>query len=145
MDKKYLTAPCGLDCFNCPLLEGNITEDIKNHMAKQLNMQPHEVVCKGCRSEEGRCKAAAKCATYKCVQSKGHTFCYECNDFPCDFYLPTKNAAHYPHNMKLYNLCRIKLVGLDAWFNEVPEIRNRYYNGEFVQGKGPAIKPVKGD
>ena len=30
MDKIRLTAPCGLDCFNCPVYEGNITEEVKN-------------------------------------------------------------------------------------------------------------------
>ncbi len=26
-DKKALTAPCGLDCFNCELYEENLTDD----------------------------------------------------------------------------------------------------------------------
>ena len=140
MDKKFLTAPCGLDCFNCSLLESNITENVKEATAKHLNVKPEDVVCKGCRSEEGRCKYAHDCATYKCVTGKGSSFCYECSDFPCDFYLPSQKAAHFPHNMKLYNLCRIKLIGLDAWIDEVPQIRKRYYNGDFVQGQGPVLK-----
>jgi len=31
MNKQILTAPCGLDCFNCPMLEDNITDDEKRH------------------------------------------------------------------------------------------------------------------
>jgi len=140
MDKKFLTAPCGIDCFNCPLLEENITEEIKTATAKQFGVQPADVICKGCRTEEGRCKASFNCATYKCVTGKGYHFCYECNNFPCDKYLPTQKAAYAPHNMKLYNLCRIKLIGLDAWIDEVSEIRERYYKGDFVQGQGPTLK-----
>ena len=33
MDKKILTAPCGLDCFNCPTYEGNITEEGKKSLS----------------------------------------------------------------------------------------------------------------
>jgi hypothetical protein len=27
-------------------------------------------------------------------------------------------ADKYPHNMKVYNLCRIKKIGLDRWVEE---------------------------
>jgi hypothetical protein len=29
MNKTILTAPCGLDCFNCGVYEGNITTEIR--------------------------------------------------------------------------------------------------------------------
>jgi hypothetical protein len=42
--------------------------------------------------------------------------------------------------MKLYNLCRIKKVGLERWIDEEAcEIRNKYFKGQFVVGKGQAI------
>jgi hypothetical protein len=39
MNKKELTAPCGLDCFNCPVYEDNITPEIKQTMAVQNGMK----------------------------------------------------------------------------------------------------------
>jgi hypothetical protein len=38
--------------------------------------------------------------------------------------------------MKMYNLCRIKKVGLDPWIEEAGEIRKKYFKGKFVVGKG---------
>jgi hypothetical protein len=41
--------------------------------------------------------------------------------------------------MKVYNLCRIKKVGLEKWANEeAGQIRKRYFKGKFVVGKGQA-------
>jgi hypothetical protein len=48
-------------------------------------------------------------------------------------------AGRYPHNIKLYNLCRIKKVGLDSWIeNEAGQIRKKYFTGKFIMGKGQA-------
>ena len=33
-------------------------------------------------------------------------------NFPCKLLMPTLQGAQFPHNMKVYNLCRIKLFGL---------------------------------
>ena len=38
MDKVRLTAPCGLDCFNCPVYEGNITAEVKKQVSDVLNI-----------------------------------------------------------------------------------------------------------
>jgi hypothetical protein len=42
--------------------------------------------------------------------------------------------------MKVYNLCRMKLNGIDAWIEESADIRRRYYEGDFVVGQGPVLK-----
>ncbi|MCL2704237.1 MAG: DUF3795 domain-containing protein [Defluviitaleaceae bacterium] len=144
MDKQRLTAPCGLDCFNCPTYEGNI--DITGEWAVQtaefLKIPVDELPCKGCRDEKGHCKFAPnkECATWECVQEKGVSFCHECVYFPCELLMPTKQGANYPHNMKVYNLSRMKLIGLDKWIEESSCIRERYYNGTFLVGQGPVLK-----
>ena len=71
---------------------------------------------------------------------KGVEFCCDCDDFPCEFLAPTADkAAQYPHNMKVYNLCRIKKVGLERWIEEeAGQIRKKYFTGKFVVGKGQA-------
>jgi hypothetical protein len=40
--------------------------------------------------------------------------------------------------MKVYNLCRIKKVGLERWFEEAGKIRKKYFTGKFVVGRGQA-------
>ena len=41
--------------------------------------------------------------------------------------------------MKVYNLCRMKLIGMDNWIKESGEIRKRYFEGRFEVGKGPVL------
>ena len=140
MDRKYQTAPCGLDCFNCNAFEENITDEFKREAATYHKISPDEVPCKGCRAENGKCRYAAfNCATWNCVQEKGVTYCFECNEFPCGLLAPTAQGANFPHNMKVYNLCRMKLLGVDAWTEESANIRERYYEGKFVVGQGPIL------
>ena len=141
MDKRHLTAPCGLDCFNCPTYEDNITEESKKQVSEFLKIPVEETPCKGCRDEKGNCKYGPnqQCATWNCVSVKGVSFCHECTDFPCGLLAPTQKGAAYPHNMKVYNLCRMKLIGLDGWIEESANIRKRYYNGNFLVGQGPVL------
>jgi len=141
MNKKDLIAPCGLECFNCNLHKDNLTDEYKKKVAEYQRIAPGEVECKGCRAENGKCRYAEfDCATYKCVQKKGVTYCFECKEFPCGLLTPSSLGANYPHNMKVYNLCRMKLNGIDAWIEESAYIRKRYYNGKFVVGKGPVLE-----
>ena len=141
MNKTVLTAPCGLDCFNCPSYEGNITEEWKKQVSVFLQIPLEETPCKGCRDEKGNCKFAPnkQFATWDCVQEKGVTYCHECADFPCKLLMPTQQGAQFPHNMKVYNLCRMKLIGIEKWIEESTEIRKRYYEGKFEVGKGPVL------
>ncbi len=38
-DKKALTAPCGLDCFNCELHEDNLTSDFAEFIHSKSGFQ----------------------------------------------------------------------------------------------------------
>jgi hypothetical protein len=73
-------------------------------------------------------------------QCKKVTLCCDCDEFPCAFLDPTTDqAALYPYNMKVLNLCRIKKVGLENSIEkEAGNIRSRYFKGKFVVGKGQA-------
>jgi len=141
-DMKALTAPCGIDCFNCQVYEENISEEVKTRMAAQLHMEADQVPCKGCRAQKGCRLHYTGCATLDCVTAKGVEFCFECDEFPCPKLQPALDgAARYPHNMKVYNLCRIKAVGVEQWAAaEAAEIRQRYFKGKFVVGVGPTLE-----
>ena len=142
MDKKWLTAPCGLACFACATYEGNITEEQKKKVSTFLKIPIEETPCKGCRDEKGNCKFGknSQCPTWDCVQEKGVMFCNDCSDFPCEKLRPTKNGAEYPHNIKMYNLCRMKLIGIEKWIEEAGKIQELYYAGKFEVGKGPILE-----
>jgi ADP-ribose pyrophosphatase YjhB (NUDIX family) len=55
--------------------------------------------------------------------------------------LDKKFHQHPPspwHTYKLFLLCRIRLVGIEAWAEyEEAAIRERYFKGKFVVGEGP--------
>jgi len=141
MNKKELIAPCGIDCFNCPVYECNITGEIRKAMAASRGVKEDEVPCKGCLAQKGHFPWLAQCATYECVTQKGFRFCFECGEFPCSKLQPlAEGANHYPHNLKVYNLCRMKTVGVKQWAEkESLDIRNKYYKGKFKIGAGPQL------
>lgn len=142
MDIKKLTAPCGIDCFHCQMYEGNLTETTRRQFAAMLKKDPGEVGCKGCREQGGCALYPGPCETLECARAKGVDFCHECDAFPCRRLAPASDqAGKYPHNLKLYNLCRIKAVGLEEWA-EKEALQNRlaYFKGRFVVGKGPVVE-----
>ncbi len=140
-DKKALTAPCGLDCFNCELYEDNLTDEFIEKVHSKMGVPKEEIACKGCRRQDGKhFHLPNGCATLDCVKAKNVDLCSECNDFPCALLAPTADQANrYPHNFKIFNLCRIKKVGLERWIEEeAGEIRKKYFTHKFVVGKGQA-------
>lgn len=141
LSKKELTAPCGIDCFNCDLYEGNLNEVKRKIFAEALKLPEDKVACGGCRAQGGCRLHWGHCDTLDCVREKGVEFCFECPEFPCGMLMPCSDGAErYPHNIKLFNLCRMKEVGVENWAeNEAAEIRKKYFKGKFVVGKGPQI------
>ena len=140
-DKKALTAPCGLDCFHCEIYEDNLTNDLAQVIHEKFGVPKEAIPCRGCRQQDGKHFHLPEkgCATLNCVKAKGVELCCDCDDFPCPLLAPTADgASRYPHNMKVYNLCRIKQVGLEQWIEESGEIRKKYFAGKFVVGKGQA-------
>jgi len=139
---KELTAPCGLDCFNCIVYEKNITDAVRAMVAQGLNIPESKVDCRGCREQKGCVLHVSPCATYDCVKTKNVEFCFECAEFPCVKLQPAADGAGtYPHNIKVYNLGRMKQVGVEQWAEkEASEIRRRYFKGTFVPGTGPVMK-----
>lgn len=113
-------APCGIYCKRCP---GRKAYD-----------------CKGCRTEEGQIKDFPVCKTYECVTNKGYTFCYECEDFPCEKLQPIVNFEIFaPHNSKVYNLCMIKKLGIRKWNEMCKEKTELYYKGKKVKYGGDPL------
>ncbi len=139
--RESAVAVCGIDCFLCEFYGDNMTDQMRNYLATIMKTTVDKIVpCKGCREQKG-CLIHPKCATYDCVQEKKIDFCFECSGFPCEKLQPASDMAEkLPHNIKLYNLCRIKLVGLEKWINEESKmIKDKYYKGKMVIGSGPSL------
>ena len=139
-DKKALTAPCGLACFLCFLYEDNLTDELTNTIHAKWGVPKEAIACKGCREQDGKhFHLPHGCATLDCAKSKKVQFCSDCADFPCSYLAPVADlAAERPHNMKVYNLSRIRKIGLERWIEEAEQISKKYFTVKFVVGKGQA-------
>lgn len=139
MNEKVV-APCGIDCFNCEIYETNVTDAYQERFSKMFNVPKEKISCKGCIGGS-KCLflelQGKTCKTLDCINEKGHQLCNECSEFPCANLMPIADGAdRYPHNMKVYNLCRMKTVGVEAWCEEVAGIRHAYFNKKMVIGEG---------
>jgi hypothetical protein len=136
-----LTAPCGMDCFNCELFESNMTESVMQSLALRLGRLPEGLPCRGCRRQDGCRLSSGDCPTRACARDRRVFFCFECRDFPCERFTPAVDGADRSlHNLKLFNLCRMKVVGLERWAHEESlMIRMRYLKGRPMVGCGPVI------
>ena len=139
-NKRDLTAACGLDCFDCEIYEENSTEQMAEFIHQKMGIPKEKIPCKGCRQQDGKHfhLPFKGCATLNCAKEKEVEFCCDCSDFPCSYLAPLADGAErFPHNMKLFNLCRIRKVGINCWIKEeAGEIRRRYFTGKFVVGRG---------
>lgn len=136
MDYRHMTAPCGLDCFNCPMYLARKNEDLRAKLAARMNLPLEKAQCRGCRNEGGTIPflgMTEPCRVFGCIQEKGLDFCFECPDFPCDHLHPyADRAAEVPHNTKVFNLCLIKKMGLEAWAEEkARQVKSTYFKGQF--------------
>lgn len=140
MDYLQMTAPCGLDCFNCTFYLAREDKEAMQQVEKwseQLNIPIATMLCRGCRNHDGQIPLQKhlfgdehRCAAYECSKDKKVAFCGECEDFPCDHLHPLADKAQtLPHNTKVFNLCLINRMGLEKWAtSKAAEVRTTYFS-----------------
>lgn len=136
MDYLHMTAPCGLDCFNCPIYLANENNELREMLATHLGRPAEQIQCSGCRSHGGQIPFVGMtepCSVYRCISEKGLDFCCDCTDFPCDNLHPyADRATEVPHNTKVFNLCLIKKMGLEEWAEtKAGQVKKTYFKGNF--------------
>lgn len=136
MDYRQMTAPCGLDCFNCPMYLANDDEKLRKLISEKNNIPYELAVCRGCRNENGTIgflNMTEPCNVFKCIEKKSIDLCSDCLDFPCDYLHPyADRASAVPHNTKVFNLCLIKKMGLETWAEEkAKSVKDVYFKGKF--------------
>ena len=139
MDHFQMTAPCGLDCFNCHFFLAHEDKEamrMVNKLSEEFNIPVELMLCNGCRKHNGRIPIQKqifgdthRCAAYECSHSKGLEFCGACDQFPCDNLHPyADKAGDLPHNIKVFNLCLINKMGLEKWAeSKASEVRKIYF------------------
>jgi len=132
MDYHLMSSPCGLDCFNCPMYLATMDEQIRVSVGEELGLPSDKVQCRGCRNEGGLIAfqgMSEPCPIYACSNGRNHEFCSDCDDFPCDLLHPLAEPKEMvPCNIKTFNLCLIKRMGVEKWAKEKSRrVRQTYY------------------
>lgn len=135
-----MVAPCGIDCGICELHTCEKDSDLYKVLISR-GISEEKIPCRGCRNIDGKCPVINdKCTTYTCITSKDIQFCFDCDEFPCRKLHPAADRAEkLPHNMKVYNLCTIKNIGLEKFIDSSAEIKHRYFKGKINVGNGPQL------
>lgn len=139
-ERMELVAPCGIDCGICEMHLAGKNEQLFNYLV--ASGIPKEILpCKGCNASGGKCPIMpGTCATYECTREKGVSICSDCNDFPCMKLAPAADRSDkLPHNLKVFNLSTIKTKGLEAFTQESISIKQHYFKGKMVIGRGPQL------
>jgi hypothetical protein len=122
VDYKELTAPCGLDCFNCLTYLASQDEEVIGSVAEELGISVEDAKCTGCRNMGGLIPSQGMtkpCPIFVCAEEKGHTFCFECADFMCAKLDPNSaQSGQAACNVRTINLTLIKRMGVDKWARE---------------------------
>lgn len=144
--QQALVAPCGIHCGLCELYLARDNPQVKAFLISR-GIPESKIPCDGCRANQGHCPVhPGECATYACIQSKGHSFCHECDDFPCNRLQPAADRAEIlPHNLKVFHLSVIKNQGIDRFLDQASEFKKKYHRGKIEIGNGPHLPEETGD
>lgn len=140
-DNGFMVAPCGIDCGQCECHTAKDNPALLDYLVS-VGIPRDRLPCGGCRAVKGACPVLeAECDTYHCITGRGYRFCYECGDFPCFRLNPAADRAQQlPHNTKVFNLCCIQHQGLEKFMARSADIKQRYFKGKMVIGRGPQIE-----
>ncbi|MEO0089470.1 MAG: DUF3795 domain-containing protein [candidate division WOR-3 bacterium] len=137
--KEKAISYCGIYCLKCDYHSGKI----KKSAEELLNiLKEHWEIELGFRNKKGydfnnflkileylskncfcmfTCKQGSgwqNCPVRKCCEKKELEFCYECQEFPCQYY------KKKPFKNKVKVLKEIKKMGIEKWVRKKWEIKN---------------------
>lgn len=88
MDRRSMdesrVAVCGLSCGACTLFIATKEDPARlKGLAARFQLSEEEVKCYGCRSAR-RGPYCNTCRMFLCAVERGHDFCIECAEYPCN-------------------------------------------------------------
>ncbi len=103
-----MTAPCGLDCFNCPMYLAKENDKLRAIISRKQGIPLEQVSCDGRRNESGKIAfpgMAEPCNVYKCTEKKGIRFCGSVRIFLVIIFIHTR-IKHRPfHTTPRFSTC----------------------------------------
>jgi hypothetical protein len=88
--REEMIAVCGLECHKCDIREATdnpqVAQQIADWFKKKRNedVKLEDIRCLGCKGDRNRHWSADCWILQCCVDEKGHQFCCDCDQFPCD-------------------------------------------------------------
>ncbi|TYB31750.1 MAG: DUF3795 domain-containing protein [Candidatus Mcinerneyibacterium aminivorans] len=119
MELRY-DSYCGLYCGACPFfnatVEGEEKLDKLYEKIKENNNQieKSDLKCKGCKSNT-HSAYCENCEIRVCIEKKDLNFCYECDQYPCEFLSNFRKDSAAHHSIIFKNLETIQMLGVDKW------------------------------
>ena len=93
MDKsEWDISVCGLNCARCKLTA--------------------EGKCPGCRIPE---RWSQDCHFFPCAEAKGHRYCFECDEVPCERVEEFASDGYEHHRLAVENMKKMRQLGLEEW------------------------------
>ncbi|HPU62399.1 MAG: DUF3795 domain-containing protein [Firmicutes bacterium] len=92
---------CGLNCAQCGLLAV-------------------EKMCNGCRGPSDK-HWSPGCKFLTCARTNQLTYCFECNEFPCNELEAFANDGYEHHRLTVENMKKMREVGLETWLDQQSE------------------------
>jgi len=84
--------------------------------------------CEKCKSynanECGKCRGpleahrSSNCVLMPCAREKGHRYCFECDDFPCQKLEDFASDGYGHHKQTVENMKKMKEIGIETWIAE---------------------------
>lgn len=115
MDFFQMTAPCGLDCFNCHFYLANENQDAMSkveELSKEHNVPVEIMLCNGCRHHDGQIPLQKhafgethRCAAYECSQEKNLNFAAIAISFPAITFTPMPTWLATCPTTSRYSIC----------------------------------------
>ncbi len=77
--------------------------------------------CAGCKSSSDQ-QWSGDCKFRPCAREKGHEYCHQCDEFPCEHIDAFDNDAYEHHSIAVRNMERAKEIGVDEWLKQQPRV-----------------------
>jgi hypothetical protein len=96
-----------------------LRDEIVEWFRKERNetVKPEQIMCEGCRGSL-EVHWSSDCKMMLCAKKRGHEYCFQCIDFPCQLLKEFSSDGIPHHKRTVENLMKMKEIGIDAWIAE---------------------------
>jgi hypothetical protein len=121
---EWAISVCGLNCARCDIRQAglgdeSLRDEIQEWFREELDtiIEPEKIRCDGCRGPL-ESHWSPDCKMMNCARNRGHRYCFECGEFPCDKLEDFSQDGVAHHGRTVENLKRMLEFGLDDWIQD---------------------------